>query len=78
MKTDKEPLSVPHECSFEVKGIMRDGSVIEYCPKCTRVRLYIIDIDGEPVDLVEINRAPGEDVGDAILRAHQVEAPTED
>lgn len=71
MTRPRKPQVGAHECAFETKGIMRDGSVIEYCPGCTRVHVYIIDLDGEPVDIVEIERMAGEEVGDAILRVYR-------
>lgn len=63
-------LREPHECLFETVGIMRDGSVIEHCPGCTRVHIYMITPDGEPLGIFEIQREPDEEVGDAILRAY--------
>jgi hypothetical protein len=60
-----------HRCAFKTEGIMLDGSIIEACPKCTRVRVFLIDLDGQPVDLVEINRLKGESVGECMLRHHK-------
>lgn len=60
-----------HKCFFRTEGIMLDGSIIEACPKCTRVRVFLIDLDGQPVDLVEINRLKGESVGECMLRHHK-------
>jgi hypothetical protein len=58
-------------CSFRLEGVMLDGSVIEVCDKCTRVRVYIVNRDGEPSSIVEMDRLKGESAGDAILRVYR-------
>lgn len=58
-------------CRWETQGIMLDGGIIEACDRCTRVRVYMVDRDGSPLGIAELNRLPDEDVGDAILRVYR-------
>ena len=61
----------PKVCAFRPEGVMLDGSLIEVCDQCTRVRVYIIGRDGDPVEIVELDRLEGESAGDAILRVYR-------
>ena len=56
---------------WRVVGIALDGSVIEECSSRTRVRVYMIDRDGDPCGIAEISKRPSESVEEAILRVHQ-------
>jgi hypothetical protein len=60
-------------CTYRLEGVMLDGSVIEVCESCPRVRVYIIDRDGEPAEIVELERVDGESAGEAILRVYRAQ-----
>jgi hypothetical protein len=59
------------QCPWRLEGISLDGNVIEVCDRCTRVRVYMIDRDGSPLGIAEINRIEGETAGEAILRVYR-------
>ena len=56
---------------WRVVGIGLGGSVIEECSSRTRVRVYMIDRDGDPCGIAEIPKRASESVEEAILRAYQ-------
>lgn len=58
-------------CLWRLEGIALDGNIIEVCDRCTRVRVYMIDRDGAPLGIAEINRLEGETAGEAILRVYR-------
>jgi len=59
-------------CSWQVDGIGIDGSVFEVCTKCTRVRVYLVDRDGEPLSIYEFDKLDSsESTEDAVLREYK-------
>lgn len=65
---------------WRIDGIGLDGSVFEVCESCTRVRIYLVDRDGEPISLREIDRLSKDETAEqAVLRVFrsQAEEPNE-
>lgn len=56
---------------WRVVGIGLDGCIIEECSTCTRVRVFMIDRDGEPLGIVEIEKSVDESAEHALLRVYR-------
>ena len=63
---------VRHKHKWRVDGIGIDGSVFEVCELCTRVRVYLVDRNGEPLGICEIDRINEEESAEnAIMRVYR-------
>lgn len=61
-----------HRHVWVLDGIGIDGSVFEVCQTCTRVRVYLVDRDGDPVGIYEFDKTDmGESTSDAVLREYE-------